>query len=177
MSRDGADRVQIGDIAAGVGDRLAEDGAGVIVDGGLDRVQIVEIDEFRGPAEALDGLAELGDGAAVKPGRGHDVAPRRHQREERHDLRRVPGRAADCAYATFEGRDAFLQHGHGRVGQARVDVAHFLQVEEGRGMVRVAEHVGRGLVDRRLARAGGGVGAAAGVDLQRVETVAGCICH
>jgi hypothetical protein len=54
---------------------LAEDRAGVVVDRGLDRVEIVEIDELRRPAEALDGLAELRDRAAVEPGRDDDVRP------------------------------------------------------------------------------------------------------
>jgi len=40
-------------------------------------------------------------------------------------------------------------------------------------MVGVAEHIGGRLVDRRLARAGRRVGPGTGMDLQRVETVAG----
>ena len=175
--RDRADRVQIGDIAARIGDGFAEDRARVVVDGGLDRVQIVEIDKGRGPAEAFDRLAELRDRAAIETGRGHDVAARSHQREKRHDLRRVPRRAADSPDAAFQRGDAFLQHGHGRVGQARVDIAHFLQVEQSGGVIGVAEDIGRGLVDRRLARAGGGIRPAAGVNLQGIKAVAGCICH
>ena len=100
------------------------------------------------------------------------LQPRRHQREERHDLRRVARGAADrrrrrlraSAMRSCSARD-------GRVGQARIDVADFLQVEERRGVVGVAEHIGRGLVDRRLARAGGRVGPGACVDLQRVEAL------
>ena len=172
---DPRDHVEVGDVAAGVGDALAEDRAGIVVDGGLDRVGVVEVDELRGPAEALDRLAELGDRPAVEPGRDHDVAPRRHQREQRHDLRRVPRRTADSADAAFQRGDAFLQHRHGGVGQAGIDVAHLLQVEERGGVVGVAEHVGRGLVDRHLPRAGGRIGACPGVDLQRVEAVGGAL--
>ena len=57
----------------------------------------------------------------------------------------------------------------GGVRQARIDVADFLQVEELGGMVRVAEDIGGGLVDRHLPRARGRVGLGARVDLQRVE--------
>jgi hypothetical protein len=66
--------VEVGDVAARVGDGFAEDRAGVVVDGGLDGVEIVEIDEGRGPAEALDRLAELRDRAAVEARRDDDVA-------------------------------------------------------------------------------------------------------
>ena len=43
----GGHGVEIGDVAARVGDGLAEDGAGVVVDGGADGVEIVEIHECR----------------------------------------------------------------------------------------------------------------------------------
>ena len=71
-----------------------------------------------------------------------------------------------AARAAFERRDPFGQRRDGRVGQARVDVAHFLQVEELGGVVGVAEDIGGGLVDRHLPRAGGRVGCGAGMDLQ-----------
>jgi hypothetical protein len=174
---DGGDGRNVGDVAAGIGDRLAEHGAGVIVDGRLHRVEIVEIDEFRGPAEALDGLAELRDGAAVKASGHDDVPPRRHDREKRHDLRRVARRAADRADAALERGDAFLQHGDRGIGQARVDEAHFLKVEQRRRVLGIAEDIGRGLVDRGLPRAGGRVGSGAGVDLERIEAVGRAVGH
>jgi hypothetical protein len=97
-----------------------------------------------------------------------------HQREQRHDLRGMARGAAHRADAALQRRDAFLQHGDGGVGQARIDEADLLQVEQRRGMVGVAEHIGGGLVDRRLARAGGRVGPGACVDLERVEAVVRC---
>ena len=59
--------------------------------------------------------------------------------------------------ATFERRDALLQHIGGRVHDAGVDVARHLQVEQVRAMLGVIEGVGHGLVDRHRHRAGGGV--------------------
>ena len=44
--------------------------------------------------------------------------------------------------AAFEGGDALLQRGDGRVGQAGVDVAVLLQGEEVRGVVSVFEDEG-----------------------------------
>ena len=72
--------------------------------------------------------------------------------------------------AAFEGRDAFGERLQGGVGQAGIDVADFLQVEEPCGAVGIAERIGRGLVDRHLPRAGGRVRLGAGMDLKRVET-------
>ena len=162
--------IQIGDIAAGVGDGFAEDRAGVLIDRRLDRRQIVEIHELRRPAELADRIAELLDRAAVKLGRRHHIAARLHQREQRHDLRRMAGRTAHCPHAPFQRRHPFCQRRHGRVGQARIDVSNLLQVEQFRGMVRIAEHIGRGLIDRHLPRAGCRIGLCPGMDLQRVES-------
>ena len=77
----------------------------------------------------------------------------------------------------LERRDAFLQHGDRGIGQARVDEPDLLQVEQRRRMVRIAEHIGGGLIDRRLPRAGGRIGTRARVDLKRVEAVGGAVCH
>ena len=156
-------------MAARVGDGFAEDGAGVVVDRGFHGVGVVDVDELGRPAEALNGLRELRDRAAVEAGGDDHVLARAHERKERHDLGRVARGAADGAGTALERGDAFLQHCDGGVGEAGVDVAHFLEVEEGGGMFGVAEDIGRALVDRRLAGAGGRIGARAGVDLQRVE--------
>ena len=97
------------------------------------------------------------------------LSPGPHQREQRHDLRGVARRGADAADAALERGEALGQRHHRRVGQARVDEAELLEVEEPGGVVDVAEHVGGVLVDRRLPRAGRRVGLGAGVNLQRVE--------
>ena len=65
--------------------------------------------------------------------------------------------------AAFEGGDALLQCGDGRVGQARVDVAVLLQGEEVRGVVSVFEDEGGSLVDRDRAGTVFSVGGAARV--------------
>ena len=80
----------IHDIAAGVCDGLTKDRAGVVVDRIGHGLRIVEIDKLAGPAEPLDRMAELGDRAAIETGGGDDILARPHQREQRHDLRRMP---------------------------------------------------------------------------------------
>ena len=70
--------------------------------------------------------------------------------------------------------DALLENVGGRVHQARVDVAEFLQGEQIRGVVGALEDVGGRLVNRHGARAGGRIGDLAGVQRQRAETFCWC---
>ena len=98
---------------------------------------------------------------------------RPHQREERHDLRGVARGGGDRADPALQRCDALLQHRHGGVGQPGIDIADLLEVEEGGGMVGIAEYVTGGLVDRRLPRTGRRIGAAAGVNMQRVKAIGG----
>ncbi len=166
---DFGDRVEVRDIAARVGDGLAEDGARVVVNRGLHGVEIVKVHEGGRPAEAFEGLAELGDRAAIEARGGDDVAAGGHQREQRHDLGRMTGRTADSARAAFQRGDPVAKGGHGGIGQAGIDIADFLQAEERGGMVCVAEDIGRCLVNRHLTRASGGVRVCARMNLQGVE--------
>ena len=118
-----------------------------------------------------EGVAELGQRPAVELARRDDVIARFEQRVERQQLGGVAGRRGDRGTPAFERRDALLERGHGRVGDARVDVAEGLEVEQGGRVVDVVEDVGGRLVDRDVARAGDGVGPRAGVDGPRLEAV------
>jgi predicted NodU family carbamoyl transferase len=80
-------------------------------------------------------------------------------------------RAADRACAAFQRGDAVLKRRDGWVGQARIDIADFLQVEERRRVLGIAKHVSRGLVDRHVACAGGRIGLGACVNGQRVKAL------
>ena len=91
------------------------------------------------------------------------------QRQQRHHLRRHAGGGGERGAAAFERRDALLEHRDRRVGDARVDVAERLQVEQARRVIGAVEHERRRLVDRQRARAGRGVGNLAGVHGQRLE--------
>ena len=69
----------------------------------------------------------------------------------------------------LDRRHALFEHRHGRVGDARVDVAEGLQVEQRRGVLGGVEHERRGLVDRRGARARGRIGNLPGVQAKRLD--------
>ena len=75
---------------------------------------------------------------------------------------------ASCAEIVDTLIDAFLERGHRRVAQPRVDIAEGLQVEQARRVVGAVEDEARRLVDRQRARAGRGIGDLAGVDRQRL---------
>ena len=89
------ERRDVGDIAAGIGDRSRRRSRASGRRWPPPAPQVLGVDELGRPAEAPDGVGELGDRAAVEPGRGDDVVARPHQREQRHDLRRVPRGGAD----------------------------------------------------------------------------------
>jgi hypothetical protein len=71
-----------------------------------------------------------------------------------------PTRATFCS---DKRRDALLEHVVGRVHDARVDVAEFLEREQVRRVIGVLELVRGRLVDRHGDRAGGRIGAPSGV--------------
>src|SRR5690606_2588857 len=62
--------------------------------------------------------------------------------------------------AAFQRRHPLLEGSHGRVGDAAVDMARYLEVEKRGGMVGILEHERRGEVDGDV----GGPGARIGLD-------------
>ena len=169
--RDLRDRRQIDDDAARVGQALDEDRLAPRRQRAAEILRIGRIDEMAGPAELLERQPELRQRAAIQVARRQELVALLQHRREHQELRGMAGRGGDRGAAAFQAGDALLQHRDGGVGQARVDVAEIVQVEERRGVIHVVEHVSRGLVDRRAARAGGRVGRRAGMDRPRLETV------
>ena len=75
-----------------------------------------------------------------------------------------------ASHAAFKCGDAVLEHALGGVRQAAVDVAGIGQAEAVGGVLGVAEHVTRGLVNGHRAGVAGGIGGfLADVQLQGVE--------
>ena len=135
----------------------------------LEASEIVGVGPHHVPAEILERVVELVDRAAVELLRGDELVARLHQAMEDQHLRGVARRDREAGGAALERRDALLQHRIGRVADARIDVAEGLQAEQRGGVIDVLEHEGRGLVDRRRARAGGRIRLGAGVDGKRRE--------
>jgi hypothetical protein len=159
--------MDVGDDAAGIGDRLDEDRLGLFVHRRLDGVEIVGIGPFDDPAEILEGVVELVDRTAVKLCRSDEFLTRPHEGMEHHRLRGVTRGDCEGRRRALQRRDALLERRGGRVGDAGVDVAERLQAEQRGGVIDVVEHEGGGLIDRGDARAGRRIGPRAGVDRQR----------
>ena len=131
--------------------------------------RVVRIDERDVDAELLEGVLELGEGAAVERPRRDDVVAGHQHRHQRHELGGLPGGGRDGAGPAFERRHPLLEGGGGRVHDPGVDVAVLLQLEQVGGVVRALEDEGGGLVDRHGPGAGVRVRPLAGVDGAGVE--------
>ncbi len=96
-------------------------------------------------------------GAAVERGGGDDLVSGAGQGEDGQGFGGLAGGGGQRRRASFEGGDPLLEDVGGRVHDAGVDVAEFLQAEEAGGVVGVLEDVRGGLVDGDGAGSGGGV--------------------
>src|SRR4029077_7565657 len=105
--------------------------------------------------------------AAVELLRRHELVAGLQQAMEHQNLRRMAGRDREPRGAAFERGDQLLEHGIGRIADARIDVAEGLQPEQGSGVIDAFEYVRRRLIDRRRTRAGGRIGLRAGVNGER----------
>ena len=131
--------------------------------------RIARVDEARLDPEARQGeLQKVGRAAVERLGRD-DVAARPHQRHDREVERRLAACGRDRADPALECRDPLLEHRRGRVRDPRIDVPGALEIEQGRRLIGVGEHVGRRLIDRHRARPGRRVRPLAGVQGKRVE--------
>jgi hypothetical protein len=156
-------RLDVGDAATGICDRFDEDGLGARTYRALETFDVVGVGPHHVPAEALEGVGELVDRAAIEFSRGDELIAGHQQLLKHHELRGVAGGGRKRRSAAFEGGDAFLKHGSGRIGDAGIDVAERLQPEQRGGVIGVVENEGCGLIDRRHARAGGGIGLRSGM--------------
>ena len=106
----------------------------------------------------------------VKLLRGDEFVARLQQLLEYDELRGVTRCGRQRRRTAFQCGNALFEHGGRGIGDAGVDVAERLQAEQRGGVVGVVEHERRGLIDRRRARAGGGIGLGAGMDRKRGES-------
>ena len=170
LMRDLRDGLDIDDHAARIGQAFDEDRLHLRRHRRAEILRVGGIDKDRVPAELLEAARELRNRSAIELAGGQEFVARLHEGEEGQHLRGMAGGNAGGAAPAFQAGDAFLQHRNRRVGQARIDVAEGLQVEQRGGMIHIVEHIGRGLVDRRGARARCRVGSGAGMHRERVET-------
>jgi len=157
-------------LEAGVAERLGEHHAGLGPDGVGEGLGVAGVDEGGGDAEPGHGEVQQVVAAAVDVAAGdHVVAGVEQGGHGKVECRLAAGRAHGTDTA-LEGGYALLEHGDRRVGDARVEVAADLQVEESGGVVHGVEHERRGLVDGHGPGSRGGVGLLACVQGACVES-------
>ncbi len=122
-------------------------------------------------------MGELVDRAAIELARGDELVTGLKQGMEHERLRRVAGGDRKRRRAAFKRRDPLLQHRLSGIGDARVDVAKGLEIEQRRGVLNVVEDKGRGLINWRGARARRGIGLRAGMNGKRVEARCSLCAH
>src|SRR5581483_1984374 len=170
LVRDLRERLDVDNVDERVAERLGVEQLGVLADGAAEVFRLIRGHECRVDAELLEIDVQQRVRAAVERGGGDDVVAARAERQDRGDLGGLAGRAGKRRAAAFERGHALLEHRHRRVRDARIDVAEGLQVEKAGGMVRGVEDERGRLIDRRGARAGGGVRNLPGVQGERFET-------
>ena len=85
-------------------------------------------------------------------------------------LRRLNRRDRECRDATFERGHALFESVLRRVHDPRVDIAEFRQPEERGGVIGVAKHVARGLINRNRASSGRWIGGRSRMNLTRLKS-------
>ena len=89
-------------------------------------VEIGAVDQRRGDAEARQPILDHPAAGAEQRLGGDDMVAGLHQAHQRGRHGRHAGRGRARGFGAFERRHALLEHAHGRVGVARIDVARDL---------------------------------------------------
>ena len=140
-------------LQAGIADGLGDDEPRLRRDRRAQASEIARLDESRADAEARQRMRQQIDGAAIERGGRDDVIAGIEQRRDGEMHRRHAACGADRADAVFERRQPLLEHGRRRIGDARIDVAGALEVEQAGGVIGVVEHIRGCLIDRHRAGA------------------------
>jgi hypothetical protein len=170
LVRDVGDASDVEHVRLRVADRLREEQLRVGTDRTAPLVEVVLVlDEGRLDAELRERVLEEVEGTAVDGARRHDVVARLRDVQDREGLGSLSARDEQGARAALERGDALLGDVLRGVHDAGVDVARLGEREQVRRVIRVAEHVCRGLVERGRAGARGRVRLRTRVDLAGLE--------
>ncbi|EPY20247.1 hypothetical protein AGDE_14776 [Angomonas deanei] len=168
---DGGDALNVRDVDTGVTDGLEEDGLGLVVDGLLEGIEVLRVDEVRLDGKlALQTVVEEGVRTTVQRGERDDLIPRAGKVLDGVENRRHAGRGGEGANPTLQSGHALLKSVSGRVRDAGVDVAGDSEVEHVGAIGGVVKDVAGGLVDGDGTRLGA-VDHLTSVDLKGIETV------
>ena len=165
------DSVDVGDVGVGVAERLEIDDRGVVLDGPLDLFQVMGIDEGGLDAKLGERMLQQVVGATVDGLLSHHVVTGLGKSLQGIGDGSSTGGDGKTCHTALECGDTVLKDALGGVGQTAVDVTGVGKTKAVGGVLGIAEHIARGLVDRHGAGVGCGIGALlANVKLQGIET-------
>ena len=151
------DRVDVGDVAVGVAERLEIDRSGVVLNRVLDFLEVVRVDKGRCDAVLGQGVCEEVVAAAVDGFLRYDVTAVCCQRLNGVGDRRGARSQRECRAAALESGDSLFENVLRGVGQSAVDVARVRETEAVGGVLRVAENIGGRLINGYRSCVGCGV--------------------
>src|SRR6185503_3356137 len=140
LVRDPRHRLDVDDVDERVAERFGVEQLGVLLQRPPEVLGLGGIDEGGLDAELLQVDVQQRVRPAVERGSGNDVVAGAAQREDRRHLGGLAGGAGERGTPGFDRGHALLEHRHRRVGDARIDVAEGLQVEQARRVIGGVEH-------------------------------------
>ena len=145
---DSGKRLDVADIAGGVTDALAIDGARLGVDQLFDRIGLIGFGEPHRNALARENVREQRVGGAVKLRHRNDVAAHLGEIEHRIVERGLPACDAQGIEAAFKRGDAAFEHFRRWIADAAIAVAGRFEIEQGGAVIGALEFVSDSLIDR-----------------------------
>jgi hypothetical protein len=127
---DGGEGRKIGHFQSRIAQAFGEDEPRLRPDRPGEGARVARIDETGGDAKARQGQLQQVDRAAIKRIRRHDMSAGAHQRRDREVEGGLTACRAEGTHAAFEGGQTLLQHRDGRIGDAAVDMAGLLEIEQ-----------------------------------------------
>ena len=158
-------RVNVGNVAVGVAERLEINRLRVGLNGRFDLRKIVCVHKRRRHAEGLERMGKQVIGAAVDRLLADDVVALLGERFNCIRNRRRAGGNRERRYAALERRNALFKDVLCGIREPAVDVARVTKGEAIRRVLRVVEYIG----SRRINRDGTGIGGGVGLFLTDVE--------
>ena len=164
----GTDGFEVGYLEGWVGNRLGEEGAGLIIGGGAEGGRVLRIDEADFDAELGEDIVKLGETAAVEIACGDDVVALLGDVDDGIEDGGGAGGVGEAGHfvGAFEERDAFFEDVGRRVHQAGVDVSELFEGKQVGGVFGGIENERCGPVDGDGAGIGGGIGLLAAVEAE-----------
>ena len=164
--------VDISNVGVGVSEGLGIKSPGLGQDGSLYGLQVAHVDDGVLHSKVGQSMGDEVERAAIEIVGSHDMVARQQDILQGQSDGSGTRRHGQSGHATLKGSHPLLEHTLCGVGESAIDVAGIAQAETVGSMLRVAEHIGCGLVDRHRAGIGCWVGLLLTyMELEGLETI------